>query len=113
VRLSRSWANISARRRLSSKFLEPTTMRPAAWAGTGAARRRRRRRRKRIGSIVAAARALITPALFSQPPPRPPGEEGVVSLEKARRSESLSLSDFRLPSLPAGGGEAGREGLGE
>jgi natural product biosynthesis luciferase-like monooxygenase protein/amino acid adenylation domain-containing protein len=28
---------------------------------------------------VVAEEALITPALFSQPPPRPPGEEGVVS----------------------------------
>ena len=27
-----------------------------------------------------AARALITPALFSQSPPHPPGEEGEVSL---------------------------------
>ncbi|HSS75682.1 MAG TPA: MupA/Atu3671 family FMN-dependent luciferase-like monooxygenase [Thermoanaerobaculia bacterium] len=31
---------------------------------------------------VAAAETLITPALFSQPPPRPPGEEGVVGLRK-------------------------------
>jgi hypothetical protein len=29
---------------------------------------------------VAGAFALITPALFSQPPPRPPGEEGEVCL---------------------------------
>jgi len=29
-------------------------------------------------------KTLITPALFSQPPPRPPGEEGVVCLLKAK-----------------------------
>src|SRR5262249_1707904 len=33
VWLSRSWANISARSRLSSKFFEPMTMRSAAWRG--------------------------------------------------------------------------------
>ncbi|HEV7508688.1 MAG TPA: MupA/Atu3671 family FMN-dependent luciferase-like monooxygenase [Thermoanaerobaculia bacterium] len=31
---------------------------------------------------VAEEETLITPALFSQPPPRPPGEEGVVGVEK-------------------------------
>jgi len=30
--------------------------------------------------VVGAAGALITPALFSQPPPLPPGEEGEGSL---------------------------------
>ena len=56
--------------------------------------------------VFARERALITPALFSQPPPRPPGEEGEVSQRKRGRP-------FLLPSLPAAGGEAGREGLGE
>src|SRR6185312_11497447 len=52
-------------------------------------------------------KTLITPALFSHPPPRPPGEEG----EQPRTIPPLL--GFRLPSLPAGGGEDGREGLGE
>jgi hypothetical protein len=33
-------------------------------------------------SRAAPPKTLITPALFSQPPPRPPGEEGEVSPEK-------------------------------
>jgi len=45
--------------------------------------------------------ALITPALFSPPPPLPDGRRG-------RKAKPLFLS----PSLPSGGGEAGREGLG-
>jgi len=28
-------------------------------------------------NVLHAGETLITPALFSQPPPRPPGEEGV------------------------------------
>src|SRR5947209_8258567 len=51
--------------------------------------------------------ALITPALFSQPPPRPPGEEGVVSLKKRKKKRTLLAL-----SLPAAGGEAGRERVG-
>jgi len=65
---------------------------------------------KRTGRGI--AEALITPALFSQPPPRPPGEEGEVSL-KEEEGFSCFFKDFPLPSLPADGGEAGREGLGE
>ena len=50
---------------------------------------------------IAAAEALITPALFSQPPPRPPGEEGVVSLESKKSRCFSPLSPGRW-----GGGEA-------
>src|SRR5436305_9297251 len=42
VRLSRSWAKISASSRLSSKFFEPMTMRSAARRGVERRRRRRR-----------------------------------------------------------------------
>jgi hypothetical protein len=51
--------------------------------------------------------ALITPALFSQPPPRPPGEEGEVCLKKKQEQSCLQAL-----SLPAEGGEAGRERVG-
>jgi hypothetical protein len=33
----------------------------------------------RLGTFSGPPKTLITPALFSQPPPHPPGEEGVVS----------------------------------
>jgi len=46
--------------------------------------------------------ALITPALFSRPPPHLTGEEGEVSLKRVLE-----------PSLSRqGGGEAGRRGSG-
>ncbi|MFY9824483.1 MAG: class I SAM-dependent methyltransferase [Thermoanaerobaculia bacterium] len=47
-------------------------------------------------------KTLITPALFSQPPPRPPGEEG----EQQERSNRVPLS------RPAGGGGRGDRGEG-
>jgi len=46
--------------------------------------------------VVGAAGALITPALFSQPPPLPPGEEGEGSLKKF----------FQSPLSPGGRGSA-------
>src|SRR4051794_13782236 len=96
ARLSRSWANISASRRLSSKFLEPTTTRSAAWRGRA---RRRSAPRAEVHRSHAAPKALITPALFSPPPPRPPGEEGEIS--------------FFSPLSPGGwGGGGGRGGWG-
>src|SRR5947209_7696577 len=77
-------------------------------AGRQARRARKGRRMKRIERLsVTAPLALITPALFSQSPPLPPGEEGGVSLKKKIEAElSLALS------LPAVGGEAGRERVG-
>src|SRR4051794_12454786 len=56
VRLSRSWANISARSRLSSKFFEPMTIRSAAWRG----------RARRIANPV------IHPSRDKGPPPTLP-----------------------------------------
>jgi SAM-dependent methyltransferase len=53
-------------------------------------------------SEVPRPRPLITPALFSQPPPRPPGEEG----EQKERSNRVPLS------RPAGGGGRGDRGEG-
>src|SRR4051812_21814 len=54
-------------------------------AARGAAPRRAQSR-----SSIAGAKTLITPALFSQPPPRPPGEEGVVSQEETGKQDVLS-----------------------
>jgi len=54
------------------------------------------------GTVSGAAGALTSPALLSQPPPRPPGEEG-------EKQEKVLL---KAPSRPAVGGEAGREGVG-
>jgi len=51
---------------------------------------------------VAAPSALITPALFSQPPSQPPGEEG----------DCFKLV-FKTPSLPAVGSAVGERGKGE
>jgi len=57
--------------------------------------------------------ALTPPAPLSQPPPRPPGERGAVSPEKARRalfsSSSTNLSLFSRRT----GGRLGEEGRGD
>jgi hypothetical protein len=37
--------------------------------------------------MAAALKTLITPALFSQPPPRLTGEEGVVCLKKKQEMQ--------------------------
>jgi hypothetical protein len=54
-------------------------------------------------SWVTSAVALITPALFSQPPPRPPGEEGEVCLEKSRNGmdQDGGSSRFTVPAPPS------------
>jgi hypothetical protein len=84
------------------------------------------RRRDRIGEIaddgsgtvgysgqdgahggILLQKTLITPALFSQPSPSPPGRRG-------RRPSNKKKRILKLPSLPGPGGwRAGREGLGE
>src|SRR6185436_1099163 len=59
-----------------------------------------------------AAGALITPALFSQPPPRPPGEEGGVS--RKEKTVFLAFSGPTAPLSPvrrAGGWERGVGGV--
>src|SRR6185312_90884 len=58
--------------------------------------------------VVAGALGLITPALFSRPPPRPPGEEGVVCLEKRK-----DAGFFKPPLSRPVGGRLGERGLGE
>src|SRR3954447_9246708 len=64
------------------------------WDGTGGYRSRR----GTLGPL-----ALITPALFSQPPPLPGG----------RRGRNIIKDGFLEPSLSCQGGRrAGREGLG-
>src|SRR6185295_15931637 len=46
-------------------------------------------------------KTLITPALFSHPPPRPPGEEGEVCLEEeARRVRCAHLGTDGAHSAP-------------
>src|SRR5262249_37225368 len=42
-----------------------------------------------------ADKALITPALFSQPPPLPPGEEGVVCLKAGENRNAKSFGGSR------------------
>src|SRR5215210_2032267 len=57
-------------------------------------------------SSAPAGAALITPALFSQPPPRPPGEEG----ERHPISSRFASS---FPFSPGGkGGRLGEKGVG-
>jgi hypothetical protein len=53
---------------------------------------------------VAAAEALITPALFSQPPPLPDGRRG-------RKTKTMIL--FKPPLSRRMGGRLGERGLGE
>ena len=83
--------------------------------GVGGCEGQRREERKRLEDIekapirtvvaarcgIRAAEALITPALFSQPPP-----------VRREREGFKTLSDKLLPPLPAEGGEAGRRGPG-
>src|SRR5215207_10681848 len=59
---------------------------------------------------IRAAGALITPALFSQPPPRPPGEEGE---RQSPFSVCLLRNCFFIPLLSRRlGGRLGEKGVG-
>src|SRR6185312_464812 len=56
---------------------------------------------------VRTAKTLITPALFSQPPPRPPGEEG----EQPRTTAFVGLPAPLSPGGRGGGWERGAGGV--
>ena len=53
-----------------------------------------------MGSAFPPPKTLITPALFSRPPPRPPGEEGEVSLKGS--APLGASSDLAAPRVGAG-----------
>ena len=60
---------------------------------------------------MAVTLALITPALFSPPPPLPDGRRG----RKAKKEEKTAIfliSVFFLPSLPSGRGGGRERGAG-